>query len=71
MNYCDCCGQAFECDWNFCRNGNLCPECSKLLDEDQMYYDDTVDSLLLEVGEYITDNEFDYLLTERILEKEI
>lgn len=65
--YCDCCGQYFEYDWDICRN-NLCPECSRLLNEDRCY--DKDESFLLDVGEFITENEFDSILTKQILKKE-
>lgn len=66
--YCDCCGQYFEYDWDVCRNDNLCPECSKLLNEDRYY--DKDEGFLLDVGEFITENEFDSILTKQILKKE-
>lgn len=67
--YCECCGLSFECSWDICRNGDLCPECSKMLNEDHLFFDED-NSLLLEVGEFITEDEFDSILTRQILKKE-
>lgn len=67
--YCECCGLPFECNWDICRNSNLCPECSKMLSEDHLFFDKD-DSLLLDVGEFITEDEFDSILTKQILKEE-